>query len=214
MTKKWILHCVLSLIIGVNVFANDSILNKAKSDSTKVIGQSEPFEKEIKKTEESNDLKNYIIAICALLGVGITAFVSYKIASKQSKHKLAETKIGILNSKKEKLEKLKNEIYDRQLKLSNTHNDAELTSQVIDRLQQDILSIQKNSELFEPQFVEELKSYNQKITNYIYSAKSGKQLDNESAIRDLSQIPILDEKIKNVISLKLKNVVDQIDNLI
>jgi hypothetical protein len=78
------LLCVLSRIIGVNVFTNNSILNKVKSDSAKVIAQSEPFEKEIKKTEESNDLKNYIIAICNLLGVGITAVVSYKIAPEQS----------------------------------------------------------------------------------------------------------------------------------
>ena len=215
MRYKLILICLIfSLSIGTAQNA-DSIKKIDKVDDSSKTERVHSTSDE--KPESENRFDNYIIALIGLFGVILASIISYRIANNQNRNKLLETKISFLTSQKGKLENLKSQIYDRQVDVSNNTNlNADLMrSKFIDRLLQDISSLQKHSELFEKEFIDELNSYSQRMSTYIFQAKSGVNLDNNGSIKtDIENVPTYDNKIKSVIDLKINEFNVKINELI
>src|SRR5690554_3144582 len=124
----------------------------------------------IENPNSENRVDKYLIALIGLFGVVVASIISYRVANKQNRNKLLETKITILNSQKEKLENIKSQIFDRQVDVSNNTNLSadQIRSMFIDRLLKDISSVQKHSELFDNEFIADLNSYSQRISTYIF----------------------------------------------
>ena len=95
------------------------------------------------KLNSENRLDKYIIALIGIFCIVLASIISYRIANKQNRNKLLETKIAFLTSHKEKLENIKSQIYDRHVDVSNNANLNKdlMRSKFIDRLLQDISSI-------------------------------------------------------------------------
>ena len=63
--------------------------------------------------------------------------------------------------------------------------------------------------------MDELNSYFQRMSTYIFQAKSGVNLDNNSSIKtDFENVPTYDNKIKSVIDQKIKEFNIKINELI
>lgn len=212
-------------LILIYLFFSFSIAKAQNTDSINKINKIEDSSKteRVQSTSDDNKPKggnrvdNYIIALIGLFGVVLASIISYRIANKQNRNKLLETKITYLISQKRKLENLKSEIYERHVDFSrNTNLNAGLMrSKFIDRLLQDISSILKNSEFFDNEFIDELNSYSQRMSTYIFQAKSGVIFDNSGSIEaDFEKVPTYDNKIKSVINLKINELNLKINDLL
>jgi hypothetical protein len=204
---KIILFFVFTFSIGANIYANDSIIKAQELNSTKTVVDKP-------KTEKNESSNGYIIALIGLLGVGLGSLVTYRIGLKQNKYKLAEIKLEILKSRKEKIVLLKHEIHNRQVDISGTVTKEIIENRFIERLLQDISSVIKNSELFDLELITDLKSYSQRLNNYAYSTKSGQPIDDKAVIKDLEKVPFYDNSIKTAIDKKLSDVENQINSLV
>jgi len=171
----------------------------------------------IENPNSENRVDKYLIALIGLFGVVVASIISYRVANKQNRNKLLETKITILNSQKEKLENIKSQIFDRQVDVSNNTNLSadQIRSMFIDRLLKDISSVQKHSELFDNEFIADLNSYSQRISTYIFQAKTGVNIDTNSSVKtDFENVPTYDNKIKSVIDHKIRELNTKINELI
>lgn len=171
----------------------------------------------IENPNSENRVDKYLIALIGLFGVVVASIISYRVANKQNRNKLLETKITILNSQKEKLENIKSQIFDRQVDVSNNTNLSAdpIGSMFIDRLLKDISSVQKHSELFDNEFIADLNSYSQRISTYIFQAKTGVNIDTNSSVKtDFENVPTYDNKIKSVIDHKIRELNTKINELI
>jgi len=171
----------------------------------------------IENPNSENRIDKYLIALIGLFGVVVASIISYRVANKQNRNKLLETKITILNSQKEKLENIKSQIFDRQVDVSNNTNLSadQIRSMFIDRLLKDISSVQKHSELFDNEFIADLNSYSQRISTYIFQAKTGVNIDTNSSVKtDFENVPTYDNKIKSVIDHKIRELNTKVNELI
>ena len=201
-----------------------SIVTAQNADSTKndnEIKNSSKTEQldstSLENPNSENRVDKYLLALIGLFGVVLASIISYRVANKQNRNKLIETKITFLNSQKEKLENVKSQIYDRQVDVSNNANlnADQIRSKFIDRLLKDISSVQKHSELFDNEFIDDLNSYSQRINTYIFQAKKGLNIDNNSSVRtDFENVPTYDKKIKSAIDQKIKELNTKINELI
>lgn len=214
-------------ILLIFLFVSSLIVKAQGSDSIKINDKVESASKieqtshtDIKKPNSESRADKYIIALIGLFGIILASVISYRIANKQNRNKLLETKIKFLTSQKEKLENIKSQVYDRVVDVSDNSNfNADLIrSKFVDRLLKDITSVQKHSELFDDEFIEDLNSYSQRISGYIFQAKSGANLENNGTIKtemtDFNNVPIYDEKIKSIINQKIKDFDTRINELI
>lgn len=198
----------LFFLFSIGTSQNTDSINKInKTDDPNKIEQEQLTT--VEKSKGENRIDNYIIALIGLLGAVLASIISYRIANKQSRNKLHEIKIKYLISQKEKLENLRTQLYDRQVDISSISNlNTEIIiSKFIDKLLQDISSVQKNSEFFDERFIDELNSYSQRMSTYIFQAISGGILENSDSIKaDLDKVSIYDNKIKSVIDLKINEI--------
>ena len=201
-----------------------SIVTAQNADSTKndnEIKNSSKTEQldstSLENPNSENRVDKYLLALIGLFGVVLASIISYRVANKQNRNKIIETKNTFLNSQKEKLENVKSQIYDRQVDVSNNANlnADQIRSKFIDRLLKDISSVQKHSELFDNEFIDDLNSYSQRINTYIFQAKKGLNIDNNSSVRtDFENVPTYDKKIKSAIDQKIKELNTKINELI
>ena len=160
----------------------------------------------------------YIIALIGLVGVIITAVVTYQVTIRQTSFKLIETKLHTLNSKKDKLEAVKAEIYDRKIDVSNglDNSDEAMMSRYVDKILLDINSMLRISEYLDDRFISELKDFSKRISGYIQNSKTSNsaEFDSSQISADIQQLPIIDDKIKTELDSKLREIIFEIEELV
>jgi len=217
--RQILLTIILSTLATYGCYCqtNDSI-QKIESKGLIDIREHLESKQEAEMEKSKNNHSIYITALVGLLGVIITATVTYQVAIRQNKSKLIETKLAILNSRMIKLESVKTEIYDRRVDVSNGMDNSEqaIFSRYVDKLLLDINSTLRVSEYLDADFISKLKSYSKRLNAYIQNSKTGNsnKFDTNQMQADIEQISIMEEMIKTELDAKLRGINSEIEKLL
>jgi len=158
-----------------------------------------------------------LIASVASLIVGIINIVfNTKISAKQNEIELKKTRIDLLESRRQKIETVKTSISNRVIDLSDVKEFVfELHyPRIVGHFQENSNSILSIGHLLNSEFIQELKSLNRRISEYILQAKQQKTVNETEAKRDVELISVLSDRMSTEIDISLLEIEKQINILL
>lgn len=158
-----------------------------------------------------------IIASIASLIVGlINIFFNARISAKQNEIELKKARIDLLENRRQKIESIKAEISNRVIDVSDVKkfNFEQHFPRMIDFFQKNSSNVFAIGHLIDQQFVNELKSLNQRINNYIANSKQLIKIDDNEAQNDIKKMGEMSNQIVHELDKSLLNIENDINKLL
>mgnify|MGYP006443087045 CR=1 FL=1 len=158
-----------------------------------------------------------IIASIASLFVGVINIIfNARISAKQNEIELKKAKIELLETRRQKIESVKSEISNRVVDLSDVQDFVfeEHFSRLVDFFQKNSSNVFSIGHLIDKKFINELKTLNKRINDYIAKSKQGVKIDDDKAKRDIEEMSKLDNQINDELDESLKNIESEINKLL
>lgn len=154
-----------------------------------------------------------IASITSLL-IGIMNIIfNLKTSAKQNEIELNKTKIPIFESRRQKLEKVKLEISNRESNLSefNSKEDVGKLANFFSKNFNDVIAI---SHLLNEEYVNKLRVSLEKLNQHIIDEKIWNKANHEKVLEDVKEMSKLNELIPVELEKKLEEIENTINKLI